>query len=59
MTDPIIIKGKLYLDSCYNTVWIYDKDDRYTNLIDKLGSVDLHKVKIVVTADDSEIEKKT
>jgi hypothetical protein len=39
MTDPIIIKGKLYLERCLNTVWTYDKDDTYTNMIGQLALV--------------------
>jgi hypothetical protein len=53
MPDPIVIKGKLYLERCLNAVWTYDKDDKYTNLIDQLGPLDLHQVTIVVTVDES------
>jgi hypothetical protein len=48
MTDPIIIKGKLYLELCLNTVWTYDKDDKYKILIDWLASMNLKEVTITL-----------
>jgi hypothetical protein len=49
MTDLIIIKGNLYIERYLNTVWTLDKDDKYTNLIDQLASMDLKEVTITVT----------
>jgi len=49
MPDPIVIKGKLYLERCLNTVWTYDEDDKYVNLIDQLASMDHKDVTITIT----------
>jgi hypothetical protein len=57
MTDPIVIKGKPYLERCLNTVWTYDKDDKYTNLIDQLASMDLKEVTITVAELTAEVSK--
>jgi hypothetical protein len=49
MSEPIIIKGKLYLEESLNTVWIYNDDDKYTNILDFLKTINLQRVTITVT----------
>lgn len=51
MTEPIIIKGNLYLDNCLNSVWIVNEEDEYTNILDLLRSMDHHHMTITVISD--------
>jgi hypothetical protein len=51
MSEPIIIKGKLYLEEYLNTVWIYNDDDTYINILDFLKTINLQRVTITVTVD--------
>ena len=51
MPEPIIIKGKLYLEESLNTVWIVNTEDKYTNILDFLRSMDHHQVTITVVSD--------
>lgn len=49
--EQIIVAGKLYLDSCLNTIRIVNDEDRHTNLIDLLRTMDHHQVTILVVSD--------
>jgi hypothetical protein len=51
MQEPIVIKGKLYLEESLNTVWIVNTEDKYTNILDFLRSMDHHHVTITVISD--------
>jgi hypothetical protein len=51
MIEPIIIKGKLYLEPCFNVVWIINDEDKYTNILDFLGTMDHHNVTITVVSE--------
>jgi hypothetical protein len=51
MIEPIIIKGKLYLEPCFKVVWIVNNEEKYTNILDFLKSMDHHQVTITVVSD--------
>ena len=51
MTEPIVIKGKLYLEPCLNVVWIVNDEDKYTNILHFLRTMDHHQVTITVVSD--------
>jgi hypothetical protein len=64
MSDPIVIKGHLFLDRYMNCIWLYDDlDDQrnYRLLLDLLGSMDRKNITMTVAeaAEESKPEIRT